>query len=356
MHSSDIQSVCIVRLSAIGDVTHVIPVIHALLEQQPGLKITWIIGSIERQLLAGLQGVEFIEFKKSLGIGAYWQLFRQLRGRHFDVVLGMQVSFRANLIVGLLRSKRKIGFDAARSKDLHGWFVTERINPLQEHVLDGFFQFIEKLGFHKQSKDWSIPIPQEARNFAISHLPTSPILAISPCSSHPLRNWNAAGYAEVADYACSKYEFHIVLLGGRSSAEMAMGNQITRLMKCECTNLIGKDTLQQLLAILQRCTVLITPDSGPAHMATCVGLPVIGLYAASNPERSGPYNSLQWCVNAYPQAAEKVFNKPVTQLKWGKKIEIPGVMDMILPEQVIMKLDLLAQSAGIMPQIDTIEE
>ena len=68
-------------------------------------------------------------------------------------------------------------------------------------------------------------------------------------------------------------------------------------------NQIGKDTLPQLLALLARARVLVTPDSGPAHMATMVGTPVVGLYAATNPARSGPYLSAHWCVNAYPEAA-----------------------------------------------------
>ncbi len=74
-------------------------------------------------------------------------------------------------------------------------------------------------------------------------------------------------------------------------------------------NQIGRDTLPQMLALLARATALLTPDSGPAHMATMVGTPVIGLYAATNPARSGPYLSRRWCVNAYPQAARR-FRRP----------------------------------------------
>ncbi len=73
-------------------------------------------------------------------------------------------------------------------------------------------------------------------------------------------------------------------------------------MRQPCRNLIGKDTLLEFLATLQRATALVSPDSGPAHMATTVGTPVIGLYAATNPQRSGPYYSRRWCVDRYELA------------------------------------------------------
>ena len=94
----------------------------------------------------------------------------------------------------------------------------------------------------------------------------------------------------------------------------------------------------EFLATLERATILISPDSGPAHMASTVGTPVIGLYAATNPARSGPYLSRQWCVDKYDAAARMVYGKPANELPWTTKIERPGVMDLITPEDVIRKL------------------
>jgi heptosyltransferase I len=87
--------------------------------------------------------------------------------------------------------------------------------------------------------------------------------------------------------------------------------------------------------------VLIAPDSGPVHMATMVGTPVIGLYAATNPARSGPYLSRQWCVDAYAEAAVAFYRTSPDQLPWTRKIEIPGVMDLISVASVMAKLDAL---------------
>ncbi len=112
-------------------------------------------------------------------------------------------------------------------------------------------------------------------------------------------------------------------------------------MRQPCVNLVGKDTLVEFLATLQRATLLISPDSGPAHMATTVGTPVIGLYAATNPARSGPYSSRQWCVDRYDDAARKFMGKPAAKLPWTEKIEQPGVMDLITPADVIERIDAL---------------
>jgi heptosyltransferase I len=341
---TDIESICIVRLSAIGDVTHMIPVIHSIQKFRPHIKITWIVGSVEHQLVGDLANVEFIQFNKKDGMTAYYALAQTLRGREFDAVLAMQVSLRANIITALINSKRKIGYDSSRSKDLHGLVINERITFAKEHVVDSFFKFIEQIGIPHRSLDWQIPIPLEAQAVAQQLIPeNTDVLAISPCSSHSLRNWSIENYAQVANYAIEHYGMRIVLMGGRSVLEKEYGDKINALLSRPAINLIGKDTLKQLLATLQRVTVLLTPDSGPAHMASCVDTPVIALHAASNSQRSGPYLSLQWCVDKYSEAAQTIYSKSATQLKWGQKLEKEGVMSLIKVKDVIIKLDALMQ-------------
>ena len=340
-----INSLCILRLSAIGDVTHMVPIIHSLQKFSPDTKITWIVGKTEFKLLDGIPNVEFIQFDKKRGINAYFDIIKLLRDRQFDILLACQVSLRANILTAMIPAKRKIGYDKARAKDLHSFVINESILPGDIHVLDSFFQFLEKIGITHKSLDWNIPIPESDLLFAKQTIPDDkPVMAISPCSSHPLRNWQISSYAEVANYAIEHYGMQIVLLGGPTDTEKDYGKRIDALLKSPSINLIGKDTLKKLLAVLKRCTVLVSPDSGPAHMAACADLPVIGLHAASNSLRSGPYLSLSWSVDKYSDAALKYFKKPSDQLRWGTKIEKPGVMDLIQPEDVIMKLDQLMRN------------
>jgi heptosyltransferase I len=151
----------------------------------------------------------------------------------------------------------------------------------------------------------------------------------------------------VADHAVRRHGMRVILTGGRSEAERRLGEAIEGCARSPLVNQIGHDTLPQLLALLERATALVSPDSGPAHMATMVGTPVIGLYAATNPARSGPYLSQRWCVDEYAQAARRFRGRAAAELPWSEKIEEPGVMDLIGIEQVTAKLDeLLAYVNG----------
>ena len=334
-------SICILRLSAIGDATHVLPIIHTLKKTWPDTKLTWVIGKVEHKLVGHLGGVEFIIFDKSQGRKAYQQLKEGFKDREFDVLLHMQVAMRANLASRHIKAKVKIGYDKARSKDLHGFFIDQRIPATPEqHVVDAFHSFLDVLGISEKTFIWKLPIPEEAQAFANKHLTTDkPIAVISPCSSHKLRNWMPERYGTVANYCVKRLGYHVVLCGGPTQIEHQYGEEIARVCSAPVQNLIGQDTLLEFLAVLKRAEVLITPDSAPAHMANILDIPVVGLYAASNPRRSGPYKSVRHCVDKYGEAALKFKNKPQEQLKWGTKIEEPGVMELIQVEDVIQRLE-----------------
>jgi heptosyltransferase I len=339
-----LQHVCLLRLSAIGDTCHALAALRALQTAWPQTRFTWIIGRLEAKLMTViLPEIEFITFDKSQSFRELWRLRRGLRGRRFDMLLDMQLSFRASLISSLVSAPIKLGFDRQRARELQWWFTNARIAPASsEHVLDSFMGFVRACGVDPGAPRWDLTLPDDtlayARGIVTDERPT---LAISPCSSHPARNWSAQRYAAVADYAVSTHGMRVVLVGGRSSLEAQMGSSITAAARSSLVNQIGKDTLPQLLGLLSRSTVLLSPDSGPAHIATMVDLPVIGLYAATNPARAGPYYSRQWCIDKYDEAAQRYLGKPAAQIPWTTKIERSGVMDLIGVSEVTAKLDAL---------------
>jgi heptosyltransferase I len=337
------RSVCILRLSSLGDTCHVVPVARALQRAWPDTKLTWIIGKAEARLMELMDGVEFITVDKRVGLAAHRQLRSRLRGRRFDVLLHMQLSFRASLISHRVAAPLRVGFDRARARELQWLFTNVRIAPRsREHVLDSFFGFLEALGIRDRTLRWDLPLPSDAREYAERLIPGGqPTLIVSPCSSHARRNWRAERYAAVADHAAQRHGMRVILTGGPGVEERRMGEAIVRAARTPLTNQIGCDTLPQMMALLARATALVSPDSGPAHMATMVGTPVIGLYAATNPARSGPYRSRRWCVDEYAEAARRFRGRPPQELPWSEKIEEPGVMDLIRIEQVTAKLDEL---------------
>src|SRR5579859_8089478 len=257
------SSICLLRLSALGDVTHVLPVVHALRLAWPAVAITWIIGKPEHKLLEGLAGVEFIVVDKSSGWAGLPALRKQLAGRRFDALLLMQLALRANLLSRAVHADLRIGYDRARAKELHGLFVNRRIPPMAgstttgRHAIDAIASFVEPLGLPRAAPVWNFPISDDARAWAAEQLPgMQPTLAVSPCSSHALRNWLPERYAAVADHAAARGH-RVVLCGGRSEAERSMADAIIRGMRQPAIDLTGRDTLQQLPALLERADIVL---------------------------------------------------------------------------------------------------
>lgn len=335
--------ICLLRLSALGDVSHVLPLVDAIRGQRPNWELHWVLGQVEARLLAGLVGTTLHAYRKQDGWRGMRRLWAAMPADGFDALCLMQLAFRANLLSLGLRARRRIGYDRARSKEGHGLFIGERIaaHP-RGHVLETLMRFAEPLGIAVDELRWDFALSEAdlaaAREFVPEGVPT---LAISPCSSHRWRNWHAEGYARVAEHAVRQHGLRVILMGGRSAIERETGDAILAASGVPIVDLIGKDTLKQSVAILQRCVALLSPDSGPAHFASAVGTPVIGLYAATDPARSGPYRSLEWCVDRYRLAAQRFRRKEPEELRWGSKIELPGAMDLIEVEAVRERLDAL---------------
>jgi heptosyltransferase I len=341
-------SLCLLRTSAIGDVTHVVPLVRTLQRAWPHTRINWIVGKLERRLVGDLPGVNFVTFDKSKGWAGMREVWTQLQGQRFDALLQMQVAMRSNLLSLGIRAHRRIGYDRARAKDLHGLVINQRIPARTgEHVLDAIASFIEPLGLKQTQVRWDIPISAEDHAWAAAQWPDDkPVLLVSPTSSHALRNWMPERYAAVMDHATAR-GWRVVLIGGPSPAERVMADAVLAACAHTPLDLTGKDTLKRLLAMLSRAAILLTPDSGPMHMANAVGTKVLGLHAASNPARSGPYSDRRWCVDRYDAAARKYLGKPADAIPWGSKIEKSGVMALIETAAVIERFEACAAHLGL---------
>lgn len=328
---------CLLRLSALGDVTHVVPLVRTLQQGFPGTPLHWVIDKAGHKLLDGLPGVSFHVYDKNSGLAGMRALRREFPAERFEALLQMQVAARANLLSAFIPAKRRIGYDKSRSKDLHGLFINERIPDRPGiHVLDAIGSFCEPLGLKQTEVSWDLATPPEAHEWARTQWDEDgrPVLMISPCSSHQRRNWYAERHAALADHAASQ-GWRVVLCGGRSELERSTSDAILAAMTHPALDLVGKDTLKQLPALLARASLLVTPDSGPMHIANAVGTKVLGLHAASNPARSGPYSDRRYCVDRYDDAARRYLNKPASDLKWGTKIEFDDVMSLITVDDAI---------------------
>jgi heptosyltransferase I len=242
----------------------------------------------------------------------------------------------------MIPASRRIGFDYRRARDFQWLFTNERIpHVANEHALDAMMGFARHIGAEPKPMRWDIPVSAADREFAAGHC-KYPTLVVSPCTSQRsrnFRNWAADHYAVVAGYAQARHGCRILLTGGNTELEQDYGEAITESSGPSVTNLIGKTTLKQLLALFSAADLVLCPDSGPAHMATAAGTPVIGLYATSNPGRTGPYVSRKLTVDRYPDALEKYMGKRVEQVRWGQRVRAADAMELIEVADVLRKID-----------------
>jgi heptosyltransferase I len=352
------ETLCLLQLSALGDITHVLPTLRTLQKHWPATEITWIIGKSEYQLVKAIDNINFIIFDKSSGLSSYSELNKQikqhLQGKAFDVLLHMQLSIRASVASLFIPAKIKLGFDKKRAKDMQSLFCNYQITPdsSRQHVLDSFLEFPRYFGLHPVMS-WQLPVAQPAINAIKKRLPMNEstrdkkLFVINACAvakSKNWRNWSSEGYAAIADYAGDNYGMQVVLTGGNSPLEIDTAEEILSLCKnSKPVNLVASTSIDELVAILHMANIVVAPDTGPVHIASALGTDTIGLYASTNPDRAGPYNHQQFVVNKYPQALLKYNGKTIDDAAWGERIKTAECMALISVDNVIQQIDRIIE-------------
>ena len=338
------KNICLVRLSAIGDVCNVTAVARSIKENHPNAKITWIIGKVESTLVKNIEDIEFIIFDKNKGIREYFNIYKKLKNRRYDVALLLHASVRANLISLMLRAPIKIGYDRERARDLQWLIANRKISSTSgKHVLEAMFDFLRLIDIKDNEPGWDLPLSSKNSSYIEPLLSKKKVnVVLSPFSSqrlHNFRNWNNGNYAKIIDYLIEKYNCKVFITGDNSDLVKKSGDEIVSLCKHTVVNLIGKTSLEDLVILINNTNLVISPDSAAVHISVALDTPVIGLYASSNPKRTGPYNNVDLTVNAYPEACIKYFGKTEDNVTWGKRIRNRDVMNLIKTDDVKEKID-----------------
>jgi len=346
-------NILIVRLSAIGDCTLVLPVIRAILEQRKDATITWLIGRAAYELLKDCvhPRLSFIVVDKPKSLGDYRKI-KRLLDNYYDVLFAMQASTRVNLIYPLVKAKRKIGFDKTRARELQWLFTNERIEFESEHLHDSFRKFAQKLNINPSPADggdssdyrnWHITTTTDVEHL---NLPERYIV-INPAASKIERSWFVERYIEVIEYCYKKYALPVVLTGSDADFEQEIVNDISATCTTPLINLVGKTGLQQLAVVLQKSEFCIAPDTGPAHIANAMNTRVIGLYAVAPSRLSGPYLFQDLTVDKFEQAVERILHKNPKQVPWRTRVHDRGAMALISADDVKAKIDKLASMLNL---------
>jgi heptosyltransferase I len=329
------DNICIVMMSAVGDAVHVLPVINALKRSNPRTRITWVLQPGPAMLVRGHRSVdEIITFDRARGWLAFADVRSELAKRRFDLVLNLQVYFKAGIVTAFTRSPVKLGFDRARARDLN-WLFTNRKIPAHavQHVEDQYFEFLTALGVSPEPVEWDLgPWPDERawqREFIASV--NRPVASIVIATSKPEKDWIPERWAEVADALYLRYGMQVVLVGGTSERERAAERIVMERTSHKPRSELGSG-LRKLVSILDASSLVLSPDTGPLHMSVALDRPVISLMGYTNPKRTGPYRKFHdLMIDVYGEPGE---NYPISMENR------PGRMNRIETQHVMEKVAL----------------
>jgi len=301
------DSILIVKLSAIGDVVHSIPVLEVLKKNFPHTCIDWLIEEDASGVIEGHPAIDrvIVSYRKlwlkrifkGRARGAAFReilLFsKKMRSRKYDLVIDLHGLFKSGILTGLSRGRRKIGMSGATEG---GWlFYNERPVPVDynQHAIDRYLKITEYLNCQSDNS-WKghIPVSAPDRKLIDHILDTDnsikrPLIAINPMARWKTKLWEPARFAALADRFRDDLSCEVVFTGSMHDREII--EDISKMMKKRPINLAGKTSLKELAYLFTRCAALVTTDTGPMHIAAAMGCRVAALFGPTAPRRTGPY-------------------------------------------------------------------
>ena len=349
------RSILLVMLSAVGDAVQVLPLVSALRRTFPTAYITWVLQPGPYSLVEDHPAVdEFVLFRRGKGgrslhsilsgirgirsaAGAMREVASRQPGGRFDLLLDLQVYLKAGLLSALVPAHVKLGFDRRRAPDLNWLVTTHQIPPNPDgfgHIQDQYFEFLQHIGVDTEPLEYGMELSDEER--AGQHRFFSslgrPACALVVGSSDSRKNWTPGGYAEVVSGLRSDFGLAPILVGGPSAEEEKMAQAILARSGEGAIDARGGG-LRRLLWLLDGSALVISPDTGPLHMARAMGVPVVGLFGFTNPKRSGPYRqSTELIVDGYARFRGESYRVSMDRRRGG--------MGRITPDMVMQKVEL----------------
>lgn len=328
-----LRRVCIVMMSAVGDAVHVLPVINALKRRAPGVHITWVLQPGPATLVRGHRSVdEIILFDRSNGWRAFTDVRRALASREFDLVINLQVYFKAGIVTTFTHAPVKLGFDRARARDFNWLFTTDKIPPhAVQHVQDQYFEFLTALNVPHEPVVWDLGPWEDERAAQRAMLAEfdRPLASIVVATSKPQKDWLPERWAEVVDALWHDFGLQPLLVGGRSERELHAERVIMERAANKPKSMLGSG-LRNLVSILDGSSLVLAPDTGPLHMSVALDRPTISLIGYTNPKRTGPYRRFHdLLIDAYGEPGETYPISMENRLDRMPRITVRDVLDRV---------------------------
>ncbi|MEI6914640.1 MAG: glycosyltransferase family 9 protein [Armatimonadota bacterium] len=313
-----LNRVLIVRLSAIGDTILTTPLLAAIKDQMPEVEVDWVVEPKSRAIVEMCQGVSriftfprFPGFSSLLHPARMAEFMRQraivmpeMRDRHYDVALAVQDRLKSGLALLASNARSKVGWRLGDAEEANWAFTTDWIAmPRTGHVVDRWLTMAHAIGCKPAPARFPISPPEEAMERMGDYLNevrrSGPVIIMNAGSSKADRRWSAVRLAEASKMANQDFGAVSIFTWGneveRAVVEEAVTESDGSAIECKET------TLYTLAALVAQADAFVGGDTGPMHLAAALGTPVVGIFGASDPERTGPYGSNNVCVNRFPQ-------------------------------------------------------
>jgi len=292
--NSESPRILIVRLSAIGDVIHGMPLACSLRERFPKGFLAWVVQQRGAELLAGHEALDELivlprGFLKSPG--ALWRVRRRLRALNFDYAIDAQGLTKSALVGYLAGARRRIGYGNPWGRELSRWLNTELVDTVAEHAVDRHLELLRPLGIESPAVEFNVPEHTSDRRAAETIIAESGVQdgfgIINVGAGWPSKLWPPGRYAAVAAYLGNRHSLPtLVISGNRRERERAEAVSAGSLRFAKVAPPIS---LAQLAALARRARLFLGSDTGPLHLAAAVGTPCVGLYGPWPAQGHGPY-------------------------------------------------------------------
>lgn len=298
-HQDNFKRILVVRTDRIGDVLLSTPVIKALRDVYPNAFIAMMVSPYAKDIVSGNPCLDEVIIYDKDSKHKSWRrsikFSQNLKKKKFEAAIILHPTNRAHLITYFAGIPKRIGFNRK-----FGFLLTDRIEHGKQlgerHELEYTLDLVRYLGIEPKDKSPFMPIKPEAENWVADIFRQQGIreidklLAIHPGASCPSKIWPNVRFAEVADRLIEKYGFKVLVVCGPK--DITLAQQVIKNMHHPAVNLAGRTSVSQLASVLKRCCLFISNDSGPVHIASAVGTPVISIFGRSqkglSPARWGP--------------------------------------------------------------------
>ena len=307
------KNILITKPSSLGDIVLALPALTALHKNFPEATISWLVRPEFAPLLEDHPHLtEIIPFdRKFLGkawyhpraVGALITLVRQLRRKRFDAVFDFQGLFRTSSLGWLSGGKKRFG--PANARELANIFYTDKVPQDADsiHRVDFYLKMIRAAGATDLSVEFILPHDSEAADSVAKLLAGQGVagddyVVFIPGSAQRDKCWPAERFAILAEKISSEYELPIVAAGAASEGDIV--ESLREKSKVSITSLAGQTSLKELVALLRTARLVVSNDTGPGHIASALGTPLVMMYSWSNPARIAPYGRTECMVANEP--------------------------------------------------------